>query len=196
MEDLPLEDLASPAAQRRLYERLRPRVAGFLLSRGLHPEVVTELTQEVFLRVFEKVGTLKSRAALDAWVLRIAANHWKNELRAQATEKRATKKVVSLDEALETGGERFERSLLDSEEAGDPLRSRLEAEQARIVRDCVKKLPPRMRSCLEMHYYQDRRQEEIATLLQVSPQSVKSHLHQAKVRVRDCAHQGLQGRVS
>ncbi len=192
MEDLPLEDLTSPAAQRRLYERLRPRVAGFLQSRGLPPESVRELTQETFLRVFEKVGTLKSMAALDPWVLRIAANLWKNELRAQAANKRSAK-VLSLDEELEGGADRFERSLLSGPGTDDPLRGRLEAERAEIVRGCVEQLPPRMRSCLAMHYYQDRRQEEIAILLQISAQSVKSHIHTAKQRVRDCAHERLQG---
>ncbi len=76
----------STAAQERLSERLTcvTRILGALdrrLGGGLRPEEVADLSQEVLVRVWSKLGTYLGRAALETWVHRFCFLELRNWLR-------------------------------------------------------------------------------------------------------------------
>lgn len=192
MEDLLPGGSSSGAALRPLFDRYHDRVRAFFRSRGFVEEETEDLTQETFLRVFQSVDKLRSPGSLDTWILRLAANIWKNEVRFRRAAKRGAI-VLSLDRELNEGDDRSKRVLLPR--AGEPngLEEALSAEQQGALRACVEELPRKMRRCLEMHFFQERPTEEIGTLLHISAQTVKSHIHQAKHHLRDCVARRLGG---
>lgn len=170
----------------RLFLRYRRAVHGFFAKRGFPEPDARELTQEVFLRVFQNIDTLRREAAADAWLRRITVNIWKNEIRRRRTLKRDATEA-SLDAEREAGQEAIDEALAaGSARPPDPLEAALAAEEIAAVRACVEELAPRMRRCLELHAFQERPYQEVATLLQVSIETVKSHLHQARQQVKRC----------
>ena len=177
--------------RRGIFEAFHGRVAGFFRSRGFGEDEALDLTQETFVRVFQSMGDLRSEASLAPWILRIAANVWKNEIRFRKAGKRDAREV-SLDDA-ETEGEVAEVAALEGTESPDPLEEVLSAERLGAMAKCLEGLPPRMRRCLVLHVYQERRYQEIADLLEISIQAVKSHIHQAKQKLGECVARRLAG---
>src|SRR5262245_30220625 len=75
------ETASEEAQQRQVFKAYYGRVYGFFKSRDFADDEALDLTQETFFRVFQNMGNLRSQASLDSWILRIAANVWKNEIR-------------------------------------------------------------------------------------------------------------------
>jgi RNA polymerase sigma factor (sigma-70 family) len=137
------------------------------------------------------MGELRSRSALDSWILKIAANVWKNEIRyRQAAKRRAVE--VSLDDP-EADDEAMELAALGTKSVPSALDRVLASERLAAVERCFDALPPGMRRCLVLHVFQDRKYQEIADLLQISIQSVKSHIHQARQNLLKCVVNRLAG---
>ena len=53
------------------------------------------------------------------------------------------------------------------------------------LRSALLQLPMRQRQCVALRYYDDRTVDEIAQLLDVTPGSVKTHLHRGHARLRE-----------
>jgi len=191
------EPLATPAAVmdgRGIFDAYHGRVYRFFKSRGFQEEEAEDLTQETFVRVFQNMDRLRSRASLDSWILRIAANQWKNEIRYRKTGKRDAEEVA-LD-VLGVEDDAIERAAFDLRGVPSPLDETLLAERLGATRKCVEALSPGMRRCLELHVFQERKYQEIADLLKLSIQTVKSHIHQARQRVAACVARRLAGGAS
>jgi RNA polymerase sigma factor (sigma-70 family) len=188
------ERVETPAGEldrREIFDAYYGRVLGFFKSRGFAEEEARDLTQETFASVFQHMGNLRIAASRDAYILRTAANLWKNRLRYHRARKRDAREV-SLDGA-ETDREAVERAALAARETPSPLDDALASERLGAVRKCLEGLPPRMRRCLVLHVFQERKYQEIADLLELSIESVKSHIHQARKRLGECVARRLAG---
>jgi RNA polymerase sigma-70 factor (ECF subfamily) len=191
------EPLASPAAVisgRGIFDAYHDRVLRFFKSRGFQDDEADDLTQETFFRAWQKMETLRSQAALDSWILRIAANLWKNEIRYRKTSKRDAEEVAFDDPDVQ--GDAIEHAALAMRDELSPLEKTLLAERLAATGKCVEVLPSKMRRCLMLYVFQERKYQEIADLLKLSIQTVKSHIHQARQRVTDCVGRRLAGGAS
>lgn len=175
--------LGSP---REIFDRYFPRIRGFFKGRGFPDDEAADLTQETLLRVFKSIDRLRTRSSLEAWILRVASNLYKNEIRFRRAGKRAGHEIA-LDAAPEHMQQVLEEEALPgSSRIPDPLETALARETIETVDGCIQQLPPRMRQCLVAYAYQDRKYQEIAAILSISIESVKAHIHQARRQLRDC----------
>ncbi len=170
----------------KLFVRYRPGVHRFFTHQGFSSDEARALAQDVFVRVSQNIGNLRSEAAADAWVRRITANVWKNELRRRGAIKRDVKEV-SLGAEGEPGNEAADHALpVGAAPAPNPLEQALVSEELAAARACLDELAPKMRQCLWLYVFQDRHYREIADLLHVSIETVKSHVHEARQQVKRC----------
>jgi len=182
---------AAPSSRREIFDEFHGRVYGFFKSRGFPSDDAHELTQETLVRVFQNVDELRLRSSLDSWILKIAANVWKNEIRYRQAAKRSAVQV-SLDDP-EADREAIELAGLATQRVPSALDRVLASEHLAAVERCLDAMPPGMRRCLVLHVYQDHKYQEIADLLQLSIQSVKSHIHQARRHLCECVVHRLAG---
>jgi len=119
-----------------------------------------DLTQEVFLKLYRKPP--RERDNLGGWLLRVAANLAYNRLRGEERSRRR-----------EEGQYRGEAGVIPLEEAV------IRGQEARLVHQCLARLPPRGRICLLLrsagHSY-----AEIAAVIQVDRSSVGTILARAR----------------
>ena len=168
-------------AERRLVDRYGGRLVRYFLKRGLSPEDAEDLTQDVLIRVFNGEARLDSRTGLEAWLFEIAKHVALNHHRSRTALKRSAV-VVSLNEPASPEGDGPRREPKDEEpDARDRL---LREERLARLTAALDGLPPQMRRCVRLRIDQDRKIEEIAILLRMSPNTVKSHLHHATLRLR------------
>jgi RNA polymerase sigma-70 factor (ECF subfamily) len=130
-----------------------------------------EVSQEVFLRVHEKLESFRGEAKFGSWLYRLAYN------RALEHRRRARIRLPHL--SLEAPG---------GPAATDAFDAAAESERKRVVARLVERLPELYRSVIYMHYWLEASVEEIAEALSVPSGTVKSYLSRARQRLRDLAN--------
>ncbi len=124
-----------------------------------------DVAQDVMVRIHQALPTFRGDAKFGTWVYRIAFNQ---ALNAKA---RARFRVPHVgDEALEQA----------ASPDRDPHERLQETRRDRAVVDCINDLPEVYQSALRLHYWLGASMSEIATLLDVPENTVKSYLHRAR----------------
>jgi RNA polymerase sigma-70 factor, ECF subfamily len=169
---------------RRLYVLSFQKVYRFFVRRGFPEDECMDLSQETFLLVHGHLQAFRGEAPFDTWMFKIAMNVYRNRLRTLGSLKRDAH-VVPLDASPEEPlvSARPE-GLFAGCEADEPLSSVLAEERARLLREAVEGLPAQMRRCVQLRVDRDLKYREIAVLLQVSVETVKAHLFQARQQLR------------
>jgi RNA polymerase sigma factor (sigma-70 family) len=159
-------------AFKRLYDEYFTRVFAFMVRRGATQEEAHDLTQDVFVRVWQGANQFRGDAAAQTWVFSIAQNTWKNWMRHRKAVKRASPEV----------------SLTEQPEIPTPddwmVGGALEKEDILLLRKALEGLPNKMRRSLALRL-QGYGASEIASIMRVSVATVKSHLYQARARLRN-----------
>ena len=151
-------------AQRRLYELHRDRITSLMMRMtGDHDEAF-DLSQQAFIRVFDRIGDFRGEAALGTWIHRVAVNEALQYLRRKRRYKRIT-------EALAEDPKRSEPVLEDPGALLD-------------VRAALDQLPERMREMVTLRYEKGLDYAEIAKTLGVKQGTVASGLNRARRHLR------------
>jgi RNA polymerase sigma-70 factor, ECF subfamily len=154
------------AAWRALYLRHKDRVFG-IARRHLGEEAAArDVTQEVFISVFEHAKTYRPLTTFLSYLRRVTVNRCIN-LRTAAFEARREPRG---DEAL--------LSALD--EKPDPERHFEQVEAAAAVQTALAALPPRQRMAIVLSRFEGLSYLEIATALDCTVSSVESLLFRAR----------------
>ncbi len=158
-------------------------ISYFFARRGCPAEECRDLAQETFLRAFRGYARFRGDSAVTTWLLRVAANVWKNSIREKKASKRSAP-TESLDAVLERGEPVAEASAVRQPRRSGPLDQALDRERAQMLREAVSALPPRMRRSVMLRIDRGLKYQEIASIMQVSVDTVKTQLHQARQRLR------------
>jgi RNA polymerase sigma-70 factor, ECF subfamily len=148
----------------RRYRQPVFRLVASILGHGFEPEA-EEVTQEVFVRVHGALASFRGDAKFGSWLYRIAFN--------QALNLKARVRYRSPHLAVDALRER------PSPESG-PFDRLAEAQRDRVVLDCVAALPEAYQAAVRLHYWMDASIAEIASLLAVPENTVKSYLYRAR----------------
>jgi RNA polymerase sigma-70 factor (ECF subfamily) len=172
------------AAFTALVDRYKDRVY-WLVRRMVGETDAEDLTQEVFIRVYEAVPGFRGRSSFKTWIYRIAHNLCLSELRKRGVRAGS----VSLEEEGEEGVHR----MLPPGRPGLP-REIERRDISGLVRRLIEKLPVPYRTALTMYYLQQLKYEEIADITGTPLGTVKTHIRRARMRLRDLVlkESGLQ----
>lgn len=140
------------------------RLTVSVLGQAFVPEA-EDAAQEVMLRVHRGLRDFRSESALGTWIYRIAFNHALN-VKARV---RFRAPHVS-DESL-SARPSAERS---------PHERMEDARRKQAVRECIGELPEVYQSALRLHYWLGASMGEIAAMLDVPENTVKSYLFRAR----------------
>ncbi len=135
--------------------------------------IAEELTQDVFLKVYKSLSTLKRRDHFPGWLYVIATRHCITWLR----KKRLPTK--SLD-AMSTA--ELEEICCAQYEANRNKKATIE-HQRELVKRLLQKLPESERTVVTLFYLAEMTGEEISVFLGVSPGTVRSRLYRARERL-------------
>jgi RNA polymerase sigma-70 factor (ECF subfamily) len=147
----------------RLYRTHLPRVHG-LVRRMTAGRDADELTQDVFVRLWQKLSSFRGESAFTTWLHRLAANVVIERFRTDAARRQR-----HLD------GEDVFESLPALRRSGD-LSMDLDA--------ALLKLPDGAREVFVLHDVEGYKHHEIAELLGISTGTSKAQLHRARMMLR------------
>jgi RNA polymerase sigma-70 factor, ECF subfamily len=167
----------------KIHRKFRPRIRSFFLNKGFSPQESEDLTQDVFLRVFKSIDTFRRESRFERWLWEIRAHIYSNEIRRRRTEKRDAREH-SLDAEMETEEGSSPALVLPSTDLS-PEDEVIRSERSEALHEALHKLPDQMRRCCILRYERGLKYQEIATLMGISIETVKAHLHQARKRLMD-----------
>jgi RNA polymerase sigma-70 factor (ECF subfamily) len=169
-----VEDCAPGEAVEELYGRYYRPVVAFFQNKGFSTEESRDLAQETFLRVYRYRKRFRGESSPVTWLFQIAANLYKNKLRSLAAQKRDAEEVP-MDST----------DAKDPESSDDALELMLTGERSRLLREALEELPPQMKKAVMLRVTGDMKYREIAEEMEVSIETVKAHLYQARQHLRD-----------
>ena len=132
-----------------------------------------EITQDVFLKVYKRLSTLKRRDHFPGWLYVIATRHCIAWLRKKQLPTKSLD-AMSTTELEEICYSQYEASR-DEEVAIEHRRE--------IVKRLLQKLPESERTVVTLYYLAEMTGEEISVFLGVSPSTVRSRLLRARRRL-------------
>jgi len=147
----------------RLYRGHSARVHG-LARRMVGHDEADELTQDVFVRAWEKLGTFRGEAAFGTWIHRVAINV-----------------MLVRQEARRRDRGRFDDD--DARVDAAPAAPR-DAESRIDVEAALVNLPEGARRVFVLHDMEGYKHHEIAEMLEITVGTSKSQLHRARMLMR------------
>jgi RNA polymerase sigma-70 factor (ECF subfamily) len=165
-----------PKAFTELYLRYVKRISS-LVGRMLRGSSEREdVTQEVFLQVHLSLPRFEGRSSFYTWIFRLAKNVTLHHLRAS----RHHYLLTRLDDAMEARLTRPSWVAGTSPERDADFNA-LFVETTRVIDQLI----PNLREVMILGPVQGRTCEQIAGLLQVKTEVIKSRLHRARASARD-----------
>lgn len=148
----------------RRFSPLVFRLAVSILGEEFVPEA-EDVSQEVFLKVHHAIASFRGESAFSSWIYRITFNQAVNlkgrvRFRSPHTDDSALHHAVSADPG--------------------PDRQAETAQRARVLAECMETLPEVYQSALRLYYWLGSSVGEVAELLGVPENTVKSYLHRAR----------------
>jgi RNA polymerase sigma-70 factor (ECF subfamily) len=157
-----------------------------LVSRLLNdPSDASDVVQEVFIKVFRKIGAFRGESSLKTWIYRVAVNEAYNYQRWFS---RHRKQEVGLENDDEGNISYFQKL---SDPGRSPFDSVSDHEQHALVEAALARLNPSFRTAVVLRDIEELSYEEIAEVLQVALGTVKSRI----LRGRDALRKELAGRL-
>lgn len=161
------------AAFAAIYEKYERPIYSLVYRLMGNAEDAFDITQDVFVKAYKALGKTNPELNLSAWLHRIASNACMDVLR-----RRKIVRWLPWDPAEHT-------NITPASENDEPeyrVVSRQTKEQVQAV---LNKMNERYRLCLVLREYQDLSCEEIADVLGISRQAVKSTLFRAREQFRE-----------
>jgi RNA polymerase sigma-70 factor (ECF subfamily) len=152
-----------------LYLRHNRRVYSLCLRMTGNVPEAEDLSQEVFIQLFRKIGSFRGESAFTTWLHRMTVNQVLMHFR---------KKGVRMEQTTDDG-ETPVQIVKGTEDARRmPVVDRIALDNA------IAKLPPGYRTVFVLHDVEGHEHEEIAKLLGCSVGTSKSQLHKARMKLR------------
>jgi RNA polymerase sigma-70 factor (ECF subfamily) len=148
------------------------------------PTEACDVVQEVFLKVFRKVGSFRGASSLRTWIYRIAVNEAHNYCRWYGRHRR---QEVGLDGSEE--GRCYRNTLSCGERS--PFDCTLDRENHALIEESLASLTPAYRDAVVLRDVEDLSYEEISDVLRLPLGTVKSRI----LRGREALRKELERRM-
>ncbi|MBV6478826.1 MAG: ECF RNA polymerase sigma factor SigE [Ignavibacteria bacterium] len=128
------------------------------------PHTADDITQEVFIKAWEKLNTFKFESKFSTWLHSIAANQFLMHLRKE-------NRISQKEESYKSG---YTESQIKQE-----TDSRIDLEKA------ISKIPENARAVLVLHDIEGYKHNEISEMMNIEIGTSKAHLHKARKILRE-----------
>lgn len=143
-----------------------------------NPEDAADLTQEAFIRLFRALPQYQGESRFTTWLYRLVVNLGRDELRRRGRQV----PVLVPHDAQEEEADPLS-TIADTDRWSNPETVLETHETARRVRQALAHLEEHYRLVLTLYYFEDMKYTDIAEILGVPLNTVKSHIRRGKERL-------------
>jgi RNA polymerase sigma-70 factor (ECF subfamily) len=153
-------------AMRTLYDRHHERIFHFATRIVGDAATAEDIVSESFLDVWRQAGRFEGRSAVSTWIMSIA--------RFKALSARNRRQYVELDETV---------AETVADQAETPEQAVLAMDRSAQLRECLKTLTAEHREIVDLVNYHDKTIEEVAEIIRVPKNTVKTRMFYARQRL-------------
>ncbi len=157
------------AAFEVIYERYHRRTYSLCLRMTNSQSEAEDLTQEVFIQLFRKIGSFRGDSAFSTWLHRLTVNQVLMHFRRRSVKNEKTSEDGEMPEQTVSGTENPNKM---------PVVDRIALKKA------IGELPNGYRKVFILHDIEGYEHEEVARMLGISVGTSKSQLHKARLKLR------------
>lgn len=157
------------AAFEVLYERYHRRTYSLCLRMTNSATEAEDLTQEVFIQLFRKIGSFRGASAFSTWLHRLTVNQVLMHFRKRSVKSEKTTEEGEMPDQVVNGTANPNRM---------PIVDRIALNKA------ISELPNGYRSVFVLHDIEGYEHEEVARIMGISVGTSKSQLHKARLKLR------------
>jgi RNA polymerase sigma-70 factor (ECF subfamily) len=156
-------------AQYELYRRYKDRIYGIAYRMSNNRQEAEDISQNIFLRVFDKIHSFRGEAAFSSWLYRLAMNVCINHFHSDKKRK-----------------EKFPSTISDLQEVNSPA---LKAKEEKLhlkpyLEKAIRALPAGYRMVFILYDIEGYQHHEICKMMNISEGTSKSQLHRARKELR------------
>lgn len=157
------------AAFEMIYQRYHRRTYSLCLRMTSSQTEAEDLTQEVFIQLFRKVGSFRGDSAFSTWLHRLTVNQVLMHFRRRSVK----------NEKVSDDGEMPEQAVNGTSNPNKmPVVDRI------AIKNAIAELPRGYRNVFVLHDVEGYEHEEVARMLSISVGTSKSQLHKARLKLR------------
>ena len=165
-----------PEAFEQLYRAQAGRVFALCLRMSGSRERATELTQDVFVHVWQRLGTWRGESALSSWIHRLTVNLILTSVRGENRRLKHEAAETDGEESREHGNSRPERSEGSTVGFVKPA----SVHEAIDLERAIAALPKGARTVFVLHDVEGYQHDEIAKMTGTAEGTCRAQLHRAR----------------
>lgn len=172
-EDAALVSLAQTgdfSAFEELVRRYRNDVFGLAHHFLRNREEAWDISQEVFIKAYQAIGSFRGDASFKTWLLRITANRCKDYFKKRRLD------TVAFNDAIKAEDQHSAQL--------DPARSLEASEIGRAIQAALEQLPAKHRTAFVLREFQGLSYEEMSKAMDCNLGTVMSRLHHARKKLQ------------
>lgn len=156
------------ASFKEVYNLYRQKVYLYALKIAKSEDLAEDISQEVFIRIWEKREQINTEMNFEAYIKKITLNHVLNHLKKVSREKQLQQQVFQYIDQIRNHTEEgiYEKELI------------------RVYYEAVEQLPPQKKIIYKLSRNEELTHDEIAQQLDISKNTVKNHMVEATKFIR------------
>ena len=156
------------SAMQTLFSRHSARVFRFLLRIVDNAATAEDLVSETFIEIWRQAGRFEGRSKASTWLLGVARHKALSSLRQRRFDQLDEGTVALVPDPSDTPEVEVQRK-----------------SSAAVLRECLQQLPPAQRELLDLIYYHEQSIADVAQLLGVPENTVKTRAFYARKRLAE-----------
>jgi RNA polymerase sigma-70 factor, ECF subfamily len=155
-------------AMQVLYARHHVRVFRFVIRIVRDESTAEDLISDVFLDVWRQAGRFQGRSSVSTWMLAVARFKALSALRRRPDEEFDEDSTVGIEDGSD-----------------DPHTSLEKKDKSALIKRCLAGLSAQHREIIDLVYYHDKSVEEVAAIVGIPENTVKTRMFYARKRLSE-----------
>ena len=165
-------------AFKELFNKFRTKVFNTCMGFLHNKDDAEDITQEVFIEVYQSIEKFRSESKLSTWLYRIAVNKSLNFIR----DNKKAQWIKSI-ESFFTGERKQELHVAD-DIGSQPEKLIENTEKAKLLHNAINSLSKNQKIAFTLNKYEDMSYKQISEIMDLSLSSVESLIHRARINLQ------------
>ena len=163
----------------QVYDEYQGKISRYL-TRMVGENEAEDLTQEVFVKIGQGLGSFRGESRLATWIYHIATNAARDKLR-RPFNRHAGEKLLPVEAITET---KEDENIWTGELVASTEQRVIRQEMNGCIREIIQTLPETYRSVIVLSELEGMSDAEIADILGLTLQATKIRLHRARAKLK------------
>jgi RNA polymerase sigma-70 factor (ECF subfamily) len=168
---------------KKIYDEYYQRIVQYL-TRIVGPNDAEDIAQDVFDKINSGLGGFQGKSKLSTWIYRIATNTMIDRLRSAAY------KHATVNSAIEDAADPKAQGVWGNQKPPATDQVVIRKEMSECVNEFIDNLPPDYKTVIVLSELEGLAIKEIAEILGISVNNVKTRLHRARAKLKAALNEG------